>query len=576
MPRKKTHEEFVKEIKDKYGNEYEILGKYVNAKNKIKVRHNCNKCSNYEWEVTPDSLLRGTRCPICNGGVKKTHKEFIERIRKKYNGEYEILGKYINAKTKILVRHNCDKCDFHKWNITPSNLLRGYGCPKCAGNIKKTTEEFKQEVYDKYKDEYIVLGEYKNTNSKILIEHNCKECHYHQWEITPSKLLCGRGCPVCGGTKKKTHEEFIQEIKDKYGNDYEVLGEYVSNDKKVLIRHNSDKCNYHEWKTLPNNLLKGHGCPVCGGREAKLGINTIWDTDRWMCNLGVSEEDAKKYSRGSSRKITVTCPDCGRKKKIEPHAILQHKTIFCSCGDGKSYPEKFIMNFLEQLGLEFETEYKPQWIDNKRYDFHIKDNSCIIETHGEQHYKQTSRRGERSRTLEEEQENDKYKREMALKNGIKYYVELDCRESNMEWIKKSIINSELNKLFDLSNIDWTSCEEFANKNIVKEVCDYWNHKREDETTSDLMRRFVLARITIIRYLKKGTELGWCEYNPKEHYKKVEVFKDNKSLGIFSSCAELERQSEKLFGIKLLNQSISDVCNSKKSQYKGFTFKYIIN
>ncbi|EGT4138502.1 hypothetical protein EQZ09_11950 [Clostridium perfringens] len=572
--RKKTHEEFIKEIYKKYGDEFTILGRYTNARTRILVRHNCKKCNNHEWEVIPDSLLRKKVCPVCNGGIKKTYEEFIREVKELFGDEYEILGEYINAKTKVLVKHNCDKCNCHKWEITPSNLLRGYSCPVCAGNMKKTTEEFKKEIYDKYGNKYEVLEEYKNTNTKMLVRHNCKKCNFHKWRITPSKLLNGRGCPICGGTIKKTHDEFVRDVKEKYGDEYKILGNYINNNTKILVKHNSNKCNFHEWKVTPKNLLKNHGCPVCGGIEAKLGINTIWDTDRWMVDLGVSEEDAKKYSKGSTKKIIVTCLDCGKKKKIEPHAILQHKTIFCSCGDGKSYPEKFIINFLEQLGLDFETEYKPQWTDNKRYDFHIKDSSCIVETHGEQHYKQTSRRGERSRTLEEEQENDKYKREIALKNGIKYYVELDCRESNMEWIKKSIINSELNKLFDLSNIDWLQCAEFANKNIVKEVCDYWNHKREDETTSDLMRRFVLARITIIRYLKKGTELGWCEYNPKEHYKKVEVFKDNQSLGIFESCYELERQSERLFGVKLLNQSISSVCIGKKPQYKGFTFKYI--
>ena len=55
---------------------------------------------------------------------------------------------------------------------------------------------------------------------------------------------------------------------------------------------------------------------------------------------------------------------------------------------------------------------------------------------------------------------------------------------------------------------------------------------------------------------------------------VEIFKDNVSLGIFNNCKDLERQSEKLFGVKLLNSSISEVANGKRKQYKGFTFKYV--
>ena len=55
---------------------------------------------------------------------------------------------------------------------------------------------------------------------------------------------------------------------------------------------------------------------------------------------------------------------------------------------------------------------------------------------------------------------------------------------------------------------------------------------------------------------------------------VEIFKDNVSLGIFNNCMDLERQSEKLFGVKLLNENICMVANGKRKQYKGFTFKYV--
>lgn len=519
---KKTHEEFIRDLNKVYGeDEYISLGRYINAKSKMLVRH--NKCG-YEWSVFPYSLLRGHGCPIC--GIKKntknrtkTHEEFIREVKEKYGSEYKVLGKYINSQTKVLVRHNSKKCNNHEWEVIPNNLLRGQGCSKCARNKKKTTEDFKKEIYDKYGNEYQIVGKYVNANTKILVKHNnCK----NEWSVSPNHLLQGRGCPIC------------------------------SNPPKVII----------------------------------LGINTIWDTDRWMVDLGISEEDAKKYTRCSNKKITVKCPDCGKEKKIQISNIFQNKNISCSCGDGKSYPEKFVFNLLEQLDIEFETEYSPSWIDNKKYDFYIKDNSCIIETHGEQHYKQTSRRGKGVRTLQEEQANDKYKRDIALQNEIKHYIEINCRESNIDYIKSSILNSELSQLFDLSIINWNKCAEFANKNIVKEVCDYWNNKKEDETTSDIGKKFNLDRSSITNYLKKGIKLGWCYYNPKEEMrkiarqngktsgKKVEIFKSNKSLGIFESCAELERRSEELFGFRLNFKGIGRVCRGERKSYKGFTFKYV--
>ena len=78
-------------------------------------------------------------------------------------------------------------------------------------------------------------------------------------------------------------------------------------------------------------------------------------------------------------------------------------------------------------------------------------------------------------------------------------------------------------MFDLSNIDWDKCDEYALKNIVKEVCDYWKQHREinnkDITTTYLSNRFNRSSKTIIIYLKKGTKFGWCNYDPKEEKKK---------------------------------------------------------
>lgn len=279
---------------------------------------------------------------------------------------------------------------------------------------------------------------------------------------------------------------------------------------RKCYKYHCNRCGNEGWLE-ENNIINNTKCNVCvprGRKKAVLGINTIWDTDRWMCDLGVSVEDAKRYTHNSGRKITVKCPDCGREKSVKITHIYTYKTIFCTCGDGKSYPEKFVMNVLEQLNINFETEYSPSWIKPKRYDFYIPKFNMIIEAHGGQHYDGSFKRIG-GRTLEEEQQNDKYKREMALVNGIKHYIELDCRESSLDYIKNSILNSKLNKLFDLSNINWTSCAEFANKNIVKEVCDYWNNKGEDETTRDLAKEFKVDPVTIRSYLKKGTKLGWC-------------------------------------------------------------------
>jgi len=179
-------------------------------------------------------------------------------------------------------------------------------------------------------------------------------------------------------------------------------------------------------------------------------------------------------------------------------------------------------------------------------------------------------------------EESKYIDKQRDDNCLKYLGEETIRIIDEGDIRENILNSKLNKIFDLSKIDWNKCEEFALKNLIKEVCNYWIKKETWETVRHLSSVFNLNKMTIRRYLKIGTSLGWCDYDCnsekiKDISKKsitVEVFKDSVSVGVFSSAMELSRQSYKLFGVKLLNGNISSVARGATPQYKGFTFKYI--
>lgn len=64
--------------------------------------------------------------------------------------------------------------------------------------------------------------------------------------------------------RRKTHEEFVQDVYNKVGSDYTVISEYESARKKVLMRHNNSECGNYEWLAQPNDFLsKGTRCPKC-------------------------------------------------------------------------------------------------------------------------------------------------------------------------------------------------------------------------------------------------------------------------------------------------------------------------
>lgn len=260
------------------------------------------------------------------------------------------------------------------------------------------------------------------------------------------------------------------------------------------------------------------------------------------------------------RNITITNKKKEKDKKGIERKHYQYHCNLCGFDSGEHYSPK-------------KEQYK-----NEQY---------IVETHGIQHYEQSNK----GRSLEEEQKNDRFKKELALKNGIKEenYIVIDCRYSDLEFIKRNILYSSLSNFYDLNKINWDKVEGFALSSRVKEACDSWNGGIHNTTQIGVIMK--LNRSTISNYLKKGNELKWCEYNSieerikgiekgfinakKSNEKSVEIFKDGISLGVFLSIMELSTKSIELFGINLDNSNISAVCSGRIKGYKGFTFKYFL-
>ena len=342
---------------------------------------------------------------------------------------------------------------------------------------------------------------------------------------------------------------------------------------------------------VESSLLRGSGCACCNpiSKITVPGINDISTTDPWMIKyFQGGYDEAKKFTIGSEQKIYPICPVCLRikEKTIPINRIYKYHSINCNCSDGQSYPNKFCFALLTQLNIKFISEYAPDWIKPKRYDFYFKlnDKEYIVEMDGGWHNKDNNLSGQ---TKEESKVIDNYKDKLAKEHNIKV-IRIDCGYNNLNrfnFVKNNILKSKLNNLFDLSKINWLKCEEFALSNLIKKACSYWN--QGIHSTKEISKMMNLDITTIGKYLKKGVKINWCDYDPKKEHnktllkggdnkKEVAVFKNRKLLEIFPSCAEIERQSEKLFGVKLSQDCISLVALGKKPQYKGFTFKYTEN
>jgi very-short-patch-repair endonuclease len=359
-------------------------------------------------------------------------------------------------------------------------------------------------------------------------------------------------------------------------------GNNPKNDK--WYKYHCNKDNYEDWIIESDLLTKKRGCKLCSGYVHILGINMIYDTDPWMIPI-IGEETAKKYSHGSDFEIYPICPDCGRTKSIKMaiSTIYRYRSMNCNCSDGIKYPNKFAFKMLEELSVDFINEYSPDWIGDKSYDFYISSMNLIIEMDGGLGHG----KGKHSKSkisIIKTKEIDDYKDEIAKLHGIKV-IRVDCDydkiENRFEFIKNNILNNkELNHVFDLSNINWNKCNEYALNNLIKEACKLWNNGVHSTKEIGIIMHY--RSDTIIDWLKQGNGI-WCDYDPKEEMRKsaernrmkkiVEVYKDGIYKGEFPSGSELERKSLEIFGVQFSLSKISNVCNGKRKSHQGYTFKY---
>lgn len=362
--------------------------------------------------------------------------------------------------------------------------------------------------------------------------------------------------------------------------------EFTSNEK--WYQYECLECGNKDWIVETALCDSQHiGCNVCSTRPKKVvpGINDIATTAPWMIMYFGNPEDATKYTKTTKQVIEFTCPDCGRKHHKSIGSVYTCHNLSCPCQDGWSYPNKFMYSILEQAGVYFESEKLFNWSNDRRYDDYIEYNGLkiITEQHGIQHYERPINHATRS--LNEEQENDKIKYNLAIQNGIDHYFIIDCRESTKEYIQNSVLNSGLFSILNINpkDIDFNKCDEFATSNIVKQFCNYKNEHPE-MTIREIAPLFHIVYGTGLRWVKKGVKLGWCEY---ESFDGVRLRRKRNDVVVrdcpihcittdtyHRSATKFVEYYQSLTGKKLCSRNIRSVCTGKRNHVNNMKFEYI--
>lgn len=281
ISRKKTTEEFIEEVYQATGKEYEVIGEYEGNKIKIEMKHiSCN----FSYSVRPASFISGARCPNCFGTRKKTPEEFKQEVYSLVGHEFIFLDEYETAHKKLKVYHkSCDR----EFAISPHKFLAGRRCSHCYRGKKKTSEEFKVEVFNIVGDEYTLLEEYVKSKENIKIKH--EKCG-HEYSVKPNKFLIGQRCPECSSHRFIDTEVYKRDVYKLVGEEYTVLGEYMGDQSKVAMKHNVCK---HEYSATPNNFLRGRRCPRCKSSRGEKVTAKFLEDRKINYKQGFKFEDCK-------------------------------------------------------------------------------------------------------------------------------------------------------------------------------------------------------------------------------------------------------------------------------------------
>ena len=387
---------------------------------------------------------------------------------------------------------------------------------------KLTQDEFEQQVKCSAPN-LKIKGKYENNRSKIDVE--CKICGYAWYpkaqSIMNNKNESGIYCPSCNGIQQKTLED-LKVLIQSLTTDVVIINNEESDNDKINTKNTYKVFNKicgHDWLTSYNRIQsQGIGCPYCSNKKVLKGFNDIATTAPWMVKLLKNKNDAFKYTRCSNKKIDWIC-SCGNEiLNKTPDDIYQHGLSCSNCSDKISYPERLISNILSELKVKYKTQYK---IDgySYRYDFYLFDYNYIIEVHGNQHYDEHGFGSfyENARTLKEEIQNDINKRNLAMLNGYNYII-LDCRKSELNYIKNSVLNSELVSLFkNISDLDWDKIHINSLKSRLVYICELYN---DGFLIDEICLMNGITHNSCIASLRRGTVYGLCDYSGIEKLNKT--------------------------------------------------------
>lgn len=279
---------------------------------------------------------------------------------------------------------------------------------------------------------------------------------------------------------------------------------------------------------------------------------------------GLTFEDCYNIACQSNKRFYFKCLDCNiiSNKKYSLSQITIYGYSCHYCGDGISIPNKFMSNLLNQLNINFKSEYSPYYFRNSQHvDFLLIDYNIIIEMDGNY--------GNHTK------EYDYWRDFLNMKYGgyktirIKLFDNNKYSNDTLNYIKEQIIKSELSNIFDFNKINWILIWEKCQKSEIIKTWELWNNGIHD---IDILSKITnTSKSTVCRRLKKGAECNMCNYTKNESIKvgstKIKGEKNYKATKVM--CVTTGKKFNTLTeASKFYNVCISGITLCCKGKYKS--------
>lgn len=155
----------------------------------------------------------------------------------------------------------CASCGY-EWKTTLHMLLhRGSKCPQCSGLRRWTAKERELQINSTENIKFVKWEENKaGAHSKATVR--C-EIDGFEWQASVNSIVNrGTGCPQCGGVRKWTKEDRIEQINSIDGIGLnKIIGRFVGDKTKII-------CDCHScgisWQTSICSVVSHSSrCPSC-------------------------------------------------------------------------------------------------------------------------------------------------------------------------------------------------------------------------------------------------------------------------------------------------------------------------